>query len=294
MNTYNLYLPIQDLVSKILGDEKKNLLNNYFLVTIESYTMDYHSGISEDGKIDSYLSLKNKNNTYKFYYFQIPNIDFKFEIENPFEQYSQGLTSLMKLESIFPQIKNIQTSLYRNYLFPNINYGLVTDSISLDFQLDFNLRLFGLNEIIDFLKQILTETQIVISTTKKESKLLEKIEEKDLSISELNNKIKQVLDNITSWIDVGINTTLNVRSVRLQNYIYRVKFGELFTIPQCGLTDFSFSYKGLIKNGGKYIPETISVNLKLKPIYPIQVNEKGETEVIRVGDQKQQVINFSI
>jgi hypothetical protein len=60
---------------------------------------------------------------------------------------------------------------------------------------------------------------------------LEKIEEKDLSISELNNKIKQVLDNITSWIDVGINTTLNVRSVRLQNYIYRVKFGELFTIP---------------------------------------------------------------
>lgn len=294
MNTYNLYLPIQDLVSKILGDEKKNLLNNYFLVTIESYSMDYHSNISEDGKINSYLNLKNKNNTYKFYHFQIPNLDFKFEIENPFEQYSQGLTSLMKLESIFPQIKNIQTSLYRNYLFPNINYGLVTNSISLDFQLDFNLRLFGLNEIIDFLKQILTETQIVISTTKKESKLLEKIEEKDLSISELNNKIKQVLDNITSWIDVGINTTLNVRSVRLQNYIYRVKFGELFTIPQCGLTDFSFSYKGLIKNGGKYIPETISVNLKLKPIYPIQVNEKGETEVIRVGDQKQQVINFSI
>lgn len=269
------------------------ILNKYFLVTITSYKYIFDSKVSETG-IDSVLKINksSSNSVYKFYNFNIPEISFKYDIENPFEDFSEQFSKLLTFSSVLPQLKNIQLSLYRHYLFPNINFGISSDSGSINFSLEFNTRFTSINTIQEFLTSLLLESQVIESSksVNNMSIIQSSLSSPISDISNLNSRIKQILDYLQTGVDTVIEINTNIKSLRLQDYIYDIQVGSLFRIPQCGLTRISYSYRGVIlytsAKTTKYIPEIVTVNLDFTPIYPLQINNSQVTNVGEVENDK--------
>lgn len=286
---------ISTWIDSHLSDSEKiiPILNKYFLVTITSYKYIFNSNITGSG-IESVLKIdkSSEHNIYKFYNFNTHNISFKYDIENPFEDFSEQFSKLLTFSSVLPQLKNIQLSLYRYYLFPNINFGISSDSGSISFSLEFNTRFTSINVIQNFLTSLLLESQVVESdkSVNNLSSIQSSLSSSITSISDLNSRVNSILEYLQTGIDTVIEINTNVKSLRLQDYVYNIKIGDLFEIPQCGLTKVSYSYKGIIlyTNGTttKYIPETININLDFTPIYPLQINNSQTTNIGQVINNK--------